>query len=82
MKTWPVQDTEARLRELLRDAEQAGPQQITIQGQPTAVVLSLADYERLRAPKPPLPDFLRNSPPAGLDLLLLRDRDTGRDEQL
>jgi prevent-host-death family protein len=32
MRSWQVQEAKARFGDLLRDAEQSGPQQITIRG--------------------------------------------------
>lgn len=60
---WQVQEAKAELSALLQ-AAQASPQIITRHGSPFAVVLSHADYERLkrRASRPPLVDFFRAWP--------------------
>ncbi len=82
MRSWQVQEAKARFSDLLRDAARSGPQQITIRGRPAAVVLSAEEYERLRGPKPSLAEFLRNSPLAGIELELDRDRSPSREVDL
>ena len=44
---WQLQEAKARLSELVKSAQQKGPQQITVHGKPAAVVLSCTDYDRL-----------------------------------
>jgi antitoxin Phd len=50
-KSWPVQDAKARFSEVIRAAE-AAPQHITKNGEEKAVLLSAAEYRRLRRAKP------------------------------
>ena len=50
MMTWQLQKAKARLSELIKKAAKEGPQSITIHGQPTAVILSSEEYERLTKP--------------------------------
>ena len=45
---WQLQDAKARFSELIRRAGERGPQHVTINGRDQAVVLSTADYLRLR----------------------------------
>lgn len=47
MGTWQMQTAKARLAEVVKDAQQSGPQEITVHGRPVAVVLSRTDYDRL-----------------------------------
>jgi antitoxin Phd len=57
-KTWAVQDAKARLSELL-DGLSRGPQMITKHGTETAVVISVAEWRRLKAAaRPSLKDLL------------------------
>ena len=79
MNTWQVQEAKARFSALLRDAARSGPQQITVRGHVAAVVLSVEEYERLCHRKPSLVAFLRDSPLAGIDLEIERDRSMARD---
>ena len=75
-----MREAKARLSEVVQKATHEGPQEITVHGEPTAVVLSRADYERLRdMPKSTnLSNFLLNSPLAGLDIEFERDRSLTR----
>ncbi|GAA5160396.1 type II toxin-antitoxin system Phd/YefM family antitoxin [Viridibacterium curvum] len=49
MQTWPVQDAKARLSELLDACLQEGPQVLTRRGVETAVLVPLAEWQRLNA---------------------------------
>ena len=82
-RNWQVQEAKARFSELLRSAD-AGPQTITIHGRRAAVVLSADDYDRLKNKrgKPALTEFLRDSPLAGVELDLERDRSLPRKTRL
>jgi antitoxin Phd len=82
MRSRQVREAKARFSDLLRDAARSGPQQITVRGRATAVVLSTEAYERLRGRKPSLTAFLRDSPLAGVDLNLERDPSPARDIDL
>jgi antitoxin Phd len=82
MRSWQVQKAKARFRDLLRAAASSWPQQITKRGRAAAVVLSSEDYERLRAPKPSLVEFLRKSPWTGVELDIERDRSLAREVDL
>ena len=68
MHQWQSHQAKARFSELVKLAESEGPQEITVRGEPKAVVVSKVEFERLRRPKPPLAAFLRGSPLAGLEL--------------
>lgn len=74
-----MQDAKNRLSELVNDAVEKGPQTITRRGQPTAVVLSMRQFQELTTGRDDLLTFFQKSPLAGVDLDLGRDRDTGRD---
>jgi prevent-host-death family protein len=79
--TWQLQEAKARLSDLVKGAASDGPQEITVRGKPAAVVLSRADYDKLRA-KPTvksLSDFLLSSPLAGLDMDFERDQSLTRE---
>lgn len=82
-KNWQVQEAKARFSELVRRAD-SGPQMITVHGRRAAVVLSADDYDRLkdRRGKPALTEFLRDSPLAGVELDLERDRSLPRKSRL
>lgn len=73
MSNWQLQDAKARLSEVIKKAVQEGPQHITLHGEPAAVVLSEADYQRLKKQPKRFVDFIRNSPLKSVELGLTRD---------
>lgn len=81
---WQLQEAKARLSELVKKATSEGPQEITVHGQSAVVVLSRADYDRLQTTRAPegLADFLLNSPLAGADIEIERDRTPTRTDSL
>lgn len=83
-RDWQLQHAKARLSELVKLAGTEGPQEITVRGEATAVVLSRADYDKLRTHGKArnLPDFLLGSPLAGLNLDFERDRSLTHDDDL
>jgi prevent-host-death family protein len=48
MGIWQLQEAKARLSEVVKKATKEGPQKITVHGEPTAVVISSEEYERLK----------------------------------
>ena len=84
-RTWQVQIAKARFSELLRRARTEGAQIVTKQGKDAVVVLAIEQYRKLteRSKQPQsLVEFFRQSPLAGVNLDLERDRDFGRDIEL
>jgi len=79
---WQLQEAKNRLSELVRKAQNEGPQVITLHGSDAAVVVSARDYHRLARRKGKLVDFFRKSPLVGVQLSLTRSRDTGRTIEL
>lgn len=82
MRTWQLQEAKARLSEVVKSSQRDGPQEISVRGEAVVVVLSKAEYDRLRRRKPSLFDFLRRSPLMGVELELERDRSLSRDLRL
>ncbi len=82
MANWQLQDAKARLSEVVKKAAQEGPQHITLHGEPAAVVLSEAEYRRLRRRPRRFVDFVQSSPLKGVELDLTRDRSPPRDVPL
>ncbi len=74
MHTWQLQDAKARLSEVVKKAEQEGPQGITVHGRSTAVVVSTRDYDRLRRPRGNFVEFMRESPLCGTELEVKRNK--------
>ena len=62
MHTWQIQEAKAHFSEVVRQTEQAGPQEITWHGRAVAVLLSSAEYQRLTGAKQSLVEFMQHSP--------------------
>ena len=75
MQTWQMQEAKAQISELVKRAQQLGPQEITLHGRSVAVVLSRETFDRLAGANQSLVEFMRQSPLYGLDELTF-DRDT------
>ena len=78
MKTWQLQEAKSKFSEVVKCAQRQGPQNITVHGEPVAVLISLRDYQNLTHPKPSLVELLRASPLAGCDLDIARDQTPSR----
>jgi antitoxin Phd len=65
---WQIQDAKNKLSEVISLALTQGPQLITKHGEKTVVVLSYAEYEKMRKSQGKLSEFFRASPLAGVDL--------------
>ena len=82
MRKWQLQMAKARLSEIVKAAENEGPQKITVRGRTAAVLVSARDYRRLRGKKPNFVAFIRNSPLRGVDLEIRRERSRVRDVEV
>ena len=82
MRTWQLQEAKAHLSDLVREASLGKPQEITLRGNPAVVVLSTDQYQRLVHPKPSLVDFFQQSPLAGIDIKITRDKSPPREIDL
>jgi prevent-host-death family protein len=84
-ESWQIQSAKARFSEVFQRARTEGPQRITRQGKEAVVMVAEEQYDRLvsksRQPKN-IVDFFQQSPLAGLDLDLKRDRSPARDVDL
>lgn len=73
MKSVSIADAKNRLTELLYQAEEGQPVQVTRRGQPVAVLLSETEYERLKTAAAAAVDFAawvqqwRETLPTGFD---------------
>lgn len=79
MRQWSLQDAKARLSEVVRLAGEQGPQEITLRGDPAAVVMSMTDYRRLIQPKPSFVDLIRRAPLPEVELDLRREQTLTRE---
>ncbi|MSP96945.1 MAG: type II toxin-antitoxin system Phd/YefM family antitoxin [Betaproteobacteria bacterium] len=78
MKAWSLQEAKARLSELVKYVSVDGPQAITVEGRSVAVLMSRAEYERLRERKTSFVEFIRRSPLVGARLEIRRSHSTTR----
>ena len=47
---WSLQDAKARLSEVVRAAQLAGPQRVTLHGKDAAVIVGAEEFDRLQRP--------------------------------
>jgi antitoxin Phd len=79
---WQLQEAKNRFSEVVNKALTEGPQTVTRHGQEIVVVLSKADYNRLKKSQGSLVEFFRQSPLVGIDIDLERDQSLPRDIDL
>jgi prevent-host-death family protein len=65
---WQIQKAKNHFSDLVRKAEEQGPQAITRHGKDAAVLLSMKDYCNLMRKQEPLTEFFRRSPLNGVEL--------------
>lgn len=82
MNQWQLQDAKAKLSQLVKQANQDGPQTITVHGEPAAVLLSQKAFEALTSHSESFTQFMAHSPLKGLDLEIDRDTSTCREVDL
>lgn len=78
MRTWQLQEAKGKFSEVVKSAQSQGPQNITVHGEPVAVLISRRDYLKLIRPKPSFVELLRASPLVGSDLKITREQTTAR----
>ena len=79
---WQLQEAKNKFSHLVERARKEGPQIVTKHGTESVVVLSIEDFNKLVRPKTNLYKFLRESPLAGLDLDIRRDKKPPREVSL
>jgi prevent-host-death family protein len=47
---WRLQDAKARFSEVVRDAQQSGPQRVTLHGKDAVVIVGADEFDRLQRP--------------------------------
>jgi len=75
---WQLQDAKSKFSELVEQALAQGAQIVTRRGKKAVVILPYEEYERLTQPKENLSQFLLNSPLAGSELVIERDKSLPR----
>jgi antitoxin Phd len=79
---WQLQEAKNRFSEVVNKALTEGPQTVSRHGEEVVVILSKAEYSRLKKSQSSLLDFFRQSPLVGMDLDLERDQSLPRDVNL
>lgn len=79
---WTVASAKARFSELIERARSEGPQTVTRNGKPAAVLVSVDEWERKAGRKGTFADFLLNSPLRDSGIDLTRDDQPPRDIDL
>ncbi len=79
-QTWELQQAKNEFSRVVESAINSGPQIITRRGVEVAVVLSIAEYKRMIAPRQKLSTFFQESPLASAELDLSRDKSEARNE--
>jgi len=51
MQTWQLLEAKGKFSEVVKRAQNQGPQNIAVHGQPVAVLISLRDYQNFTNPK-------------------------------
>ena len=67
MQTWQSQEAKTRFSEVIRNSQKS-PQEITVRGEATSVIISKKLFERLTEPKLSFYDFMQSSPFKDIDL--------------
>ena len=80
IRTWQLQEAKNKLSQVVEDAVNSGPQIITKRGVEVAIVLSFAEYQKMIASRGKLSTFFRESPLAGIELDLTRDKSDARED--
>ena len=80
IRTWQLQEAKNKLSRVVDNAVNSGPQIITKRGEEVVIVLSYAEYKKMIASRGSLSAFFRDSPLAGVDLDLARDKSKVRED--
>lgn len=59
---WQLQEAKNKFSEVVQRATRDGPQQVTVRGKPTVVVMSIEEYDRLTGKSKSFKDFLLSGP--------------------
>jgi antitoxin Phd len=76
--TWEIQDAKKQFSKIVESALKQGPQYVTKRGVREVVVVSIKEYEVLKAQKQNFKDFLLSCPKLDISLDLDRNQDNPR----
>jgi prevent-host-death family protein len=75
---WTIGEAKAKFNEVIKRAQQEGPQRITRSGEDTAVVVSAEEWSRINKRKGSLSQFFADSPLRGAKIEVKRKTDLPR----
>lgn len=75
---WQLQEAKSRFSNLVERVQEEGPIIVTKYGKNSVVVISWDEYRKMVEKENDLVTFLRNSPLAGIELDITRDKRTPR----
>ena len=73
---WQLQEAKSKFSKVVNLAIQEGPQIITRHGEEVVVIVSMDTYRQISTNKPSLLKLLANSPFAGSQIAIERDKDS------
>lgn len=76
---WQLQEAKNKFSQVVDEAQTKGPQVITRRGMEIAVVVSYADYIKMKDKGESLFELFRSSPLVGSGIKLVRDKGPVRD---
>jgi len=79
-QVWQLEEAKKKLNRVVENAVEQGPQIIIKHGVETAVVLSYDAYKKMMPSQKKLSSFFRDSPLAGVELDLERDKTGVRED--
>jgi len=82
LSKWQLQEAKNKFSEVVRKANEEGPQTVTKHGKDSVVIISAEDYKKNEQQKNSLVDFFQDSPLADVDLDVMRDKSTSRNVPL
>ena len=85
MRDWQLQHAKAQFSRLVKLAKEEGPQQVSVHGVPTIIILTKAQFDTLtQRPKKEknLVEFLRSSPLMSHELKITRNPSMSRDIEI
>jgi len=72
MGQWQLQEAKARLSEVIQSARTKGPQEVTVRGKPSAVIISVEEFAAMKKKRPGFVELMRQSPMVGADIIIER----------
>lgn len=79
---WQLQEAKNKFSFVVKQATEQGPQFITVHGKPSAVLLSVEEYQILTKPDKKLSEFLMESPLQYEEIELVRSKEAPREVDL